>query len=286
MLHPLLVALSLLVVAAAVPEDASAQTRRVSRQSRRDTRGSTRRAGSREARGSRDLDARRARSRRRRRRWRRRWEPRYTRADCLYVDDGWCYYDRWDGGGAGVSMGFSLDYLGGIVPTDPNSLSTPRGDGSVDAGLFATTGGGARLWLLYDRLRAGILAQGGGAFRAGRAQAPAGHAIEAGSRVGDGWWWSTYGFVAYQPQLSASVALWLGGRVGVHALTAVLEWEGRRYDDLDRVFLSAGPEVGVMLSGGSVGLMIWAFTDLAQPGLSQLSLAFVFEEPRPDGPAF
>ncbi|MCA9611012.1 MAG: hypothetical protein KC619_35705 [Myxococcales bacterium] len=289
MLRSLVFALSLALALVAAPRGVEAQARRISRSSsRHDTRGSTRRVGSRESRGSSRRRARSAPSRRTRRRTRRRWRSSYGPSDCVYVQGDWCYYDTWEGGYADpfFGLGFSLDYVGAVFPTDPNGLSSARAPGDVDAGVLTETGGGARVWLLYDRLRIGFALQGGGAWRISRAQPPSGGAIEAGSRLGDGWWLGGWGFGAYQAQLADSVALFLGARAGVHALFVALEWEGRTYDTLERVFFSAGPEVGVLLSSGAVGLMIQAFADLAQPGFAQISFAFVFEDDPHEGTIF
>lgn len=290
--RPSFAALSLAIALAGIPRGAEAQR---TRSSHFETSGSTRHYGSSSRRSSgsrshrshdRDDDDDDDYGYRRSRRRRRRWHPRLLASDCVYVDDGWCYYDAPGADLGGLSVGFSLDYLGGIFPTDPNGLASERVDGHVDVGLLATTGGGGRVWLLYDRLRIALMGQGGGAWRASRAQPPTSPTIEAGSRVGDGTWFSVYLAGGYQPQLSDVVSLYLGGRLGVHALFMPLEWDGRPYDSLHRVFFSGGPEVGVLLSDGAVGLMVWAFADLGQPGMSQLSIALLVEDQPHDGSAF
>ncbi|MCB9598371.1 MAG: hypothetical protein H6719_37000 [Sandaracinaceae bacterium] len=282
----------------------------------RNTRGSTRRAGSRggqasahggsvrERRGSRrssrddddddddryDDDDRRGGRRGYERTRRRRLvvDVSYDVSGCVYVEDGYCYYDEDVYVGASmISFGFSLDVLGGVFPTDPNGLSSRRlVSGDLDAGLFGTLGAGVRGWLLYDRLRLGVLGQVGAGLRTQTIELPADAVVEAGSTVGDGWWSGWYGFAAYQPQLSDLVQLWFGVRAGVSTFATTLEANGRRYGSLERAFFAAGPEIGLMLSGDGVGVMFWAFADLAQPGVAQLSIAFVYEEPKPQGSAF
>lgn len=203
--------------------------------------------------------------------------------------DGYCYYVEYEYlGSSTVFLGFSLDAIGGVFPSNLNGLSSARVlGGDVDAGVLPTLGAGARAWLLYDRLRAGAIVQGGAAISTRGVPLRATDVFEEDSRTSDAWWYGVWGFGAYQPQLSDLVQLWLGARLGFHSLSMTVDWRGRSYDTLDRLFFSAGPEVGLMLSGDDgVGIMFWGFADLAQPGMAQLSVAFVYEQPKPRGAAF
>lgn len=293
-------------MALAQPLDALAQSRQG------DTRGSTRRVSGSSSRGSSssrsrsrsryddddddyddDDDRAYARGARRRpgRRFHRRRRQRLrlvaTPTECAYVRGDWCYYDDWVYVGDSVlSLGLSLDAIGGVFPSDLNPLSGSRLRGGLDAGMLATSGVGVRLWFVINRLRFGAMAQAGAAWPTASPQLEARGDFEAGSEPGDGWWTAYYAFAAYQPQLSPEVQLWFGGRLGVHHVALGVEWAGRRYDYIDRFFFALGPEIGVMFSVDSVGLMVQAFTDLMQPGLTQLTVGFVYEEPRPPGSAF
>lgn len=220
---------------------------------------------------------------------RRRFDERYDDPRrCAYVEDGYCYsanelpYD----GTPVVSVGASLDLVAGLYPTGPNGLPNERNPaGDLDAGVFPTLAGGFRFWVLYDRLRLGLAIQVGHAWAVG-GTVPAGGAYEPGSAV-EGGLVNAYSVTGgYQPQLSELVSLYIGARAGLHLLMAGVAWEGRRYDALTRVALTAGPELGVLITEGTVGLMIWGFADLAQPGVAQLSVALHFEGPRPQGAVF
>lgn len=210
-----------------------------------------------------------------------------TQTDCAFVTGDWCYYDDWIyTGDSTLSMGFSLDGIGGVFPSSVNHLSGRRLRGGLDAGALPTAGVGARLWMVINRLRLGAMAQAGGTWPTANVQLDALGDFEAGSQPGGGWWTAYYAFAAYQPQLSPEVQLWFGARVGVHHIALGIDWDGRRYAYVDRFFFALGPEIGVMFSVDSVGLMIQAFTDVMQPGLTQLTVGFVYEEPRPPGAAF
>lgn len=224
----------------------------------------------------------------RRRRVRERIVPGVVYDRCDYYDDGYCVYDTWDYVGESVvGLAFSVGVLGGLFPSDISGLSNGRVLGpDLSAGILPTYGLDARAWLTYGRLRLGGIVQVGGASAPNGVALREGDIFEAGSEAGDGWMTAIYGFAAYQPQLSELVQLWLGARVGYHALELPVRSIGRAYTSVGRGFLSAGPEIGVRLSAGTVGVMLWGFADLAQPGSAQLVLAFVFEEPKPPGSAF
>jgi len=185
-----------------------------------------------------------------------------------------------------VSLGVSLDGIGGLYVSSNGSLTGNRLREGLDAGVVMTAGVGIRLWMVINRLRLGAIAQAGGAWPTERLRLGDRGTFEDGSTPGDGWWTAYYGIAAYQPQLSPEVQLRFGGRIGVHHIALGVEWDGRRYAYIDRLFFALGPEIGVMFSVESVGLMISAFTDLMQPGLTQLTVSFVYEEPRPPGAAF
>ncbi|MBX3272442.1 MAG: hypothetical protein KF729_19440 [Sandaracinaceae bacterium] len=207
---------------------------------------------------------------------------------CVYVEDGHCYYDEVVYVGASeLAFGFSIELVGGLYATSLNGLSSPRLEGGdLDAGIVPIAGAAVRGWLLYDRLRLGVVLQLGAAIRARETPLTGRGVFEEGSALGDGRWNGVWGFAAYQPQLSELVQLWFGGRVGVSELWAAVEWSGRSYASLQRVGFSLGPELGVMFSGDALGVAIWAFVDLAQPGAGQLSVGLVYEEPRPPGAAY
>lgn len=213
----------------------------------------------------------------------------YGPDDCDYVEDGYCYYrERYYTGSSTFSFGFSLDVVGSVYATNVNGLSSARVLGQdLDAGVVPGFGGGFRAWILYDRLRVGGMYHAGAAFRTADPQLRDTDVFEEGSRLGGGWWWGAWAFAAYQPQLSDLVQLWFGARAGFHTVMLNVEVTGRAYDEVSRPFFSAGPEVGLMLSQeDGVGIMFWGFADLALPGHATLSIAFVYEAPKPEGAAF
>lgn len=191
-----------------------------------------------------------------------------------------------DGGDGRIGFGVSLGALAGLFDGGSNPLSSPRARGPVPVGLVAPSGFDLRLWLVVDRLRLGAMGQVGPSVLVDAWRADGADAFEAGSRAGVGHWGSGYVFAAYQPHLSDLVQLWLGGRFGFYGLLVPVESNGHPYAALSRFFVSVGPELGVRVSDGLVGLLIWAFADLAQPGSAQLIASFVFEIPKPPGAAF
>lgn len=124
----------------------------------------------------------------------------------------------------------------------------------------------------------------GTALPTGTLSRQASDAFEDDTELGNPFWLGVWGFAAYQPQLSDLVQLWFGARAGFHVMSIDVEAHGRPYDDVELPFFSAGPEVGIMLSQeDGVGVMFWGFADLAIPGSATLTVAFVFEQPKPRG---
>ena len=187
----------------------------------------------------------------------------------------------------GLDVGIALDVMGGIFNSELNGLSGPRTSAQdVHAGILPSFGAGARAWLGIERLRLGMAAGGGALGRLEAARFPTDGAFEGGSELGVASYWDLHLVGAYAPQLSEAVSLWLGGRVGMHVVSAALEWNGRHYGDVDRVAFSIGPEVILHLADGPFGIQLAAFADLGQPGLVRLTASLVIESGRVDGPAF
>ena len=297
-----LLALGLLVAAPEAlldPTPVSAQARRArsrSRRSGRTSRGRTRRVGRGRVRvrgssSSRGSGRGRSARQRRRRRNRVRLTRGFDRSRCDYVDSaGYCVYDdyydyySYD---SEVAFGFSLGTVAGVFSSDDNGLRSPRtGPRDLRLGVLFPVGFDGRLWTGYGRFRIGASGQVGGVPAGSAAGFPRGaDAFEPGSRLDTGFFWSLHLIGAYLPQLSDEVQLWLGGRLGMHVITQSVLSEERRYTYVDRFFLSAGPEVGVRFFPHEVGLVVWAFADLAQPGYVQITAALVVDLPKPVGGA-
>lgn len=185
-----------------------------------------------------------------------------------------------------VGTGFSLGGGVGVFDASSNPLSSARASHPAELGLLLPMAFDTRVWLVIDRLRLGAGGQVGPSPLLGHWEPRDGDAFEVGSRAEAGIDWAAYLFGAYQPQLSEWVQLWLGARLGVQGHEFPVVVNGRRYEKLSRSFVSVGPELGVRLSAGPMGVMLWGFADLTQPGSAQLIAAFVFEWPKPTGSAF
>lgn len=185
-----------------------------------------------------------------------------------------------------IGVGFAIGSSFGVFDASLNPFSSVHAARAIDPGLLLSTTLDQRVWLVVDQLRAGLGGQIGASYLLGDWRPHADDAFEEGSNAQFGRSFSLYALCAYQPQLSDTIQLWFGGRLGLQTFSFHVATRGWRYAQMARDFVSLGPELGVRFSEGYLGLTIWAFADLTQPGSAQLIASFTFEAPKATGQAF
>jgi hypothetical protein len=289
-LGAVLVASGVLAVDVAVaPSSAEAQTRRrgASHRSGR----SVGRARSRSRRGGQASSRRGRRGRASVRRGRR--LPRRGRRVRLRRGPTWVVLDTSDGCDFVDAQGYCMTYVtAGAVPWHVaggafaelftgtvNAPWSPRTTARGNAGIgpVPAVGGEVRAGLGIDRFRFGMLGQVGAMFPLAPALGPSDGAFEEGSVAAEGALVTTYAYFAWVPRLSWREHLWLGLRAGIHLPFLPVRAAGRAYDQLERPFPSAGPEVGLRLTFRELGVLFTVFADAAQPGTVQLSATAMWD---------